>query len=103
MTFDDNQTIGAFIDHLAGDVEALTLELESLARDLAGSPGRVDLQRRYDRTLASIELASQGAGRAAEILAALGLGDLPRDTPTSHLSGGSRQSLRSSAGDGHGS
>jgi ATP-binding cassette subfamily F protein 3 len=90
---EDDQTIGAFIDQMAGDLEALTARLEALAVSLAETPDRAGLQREYDRTLAGIEIASQSAGRIPEILAALGLAHFPPDTLTRHLSGGQKTRL----------
>ncbi len=90
---EDDQTIGAFIDQMAGDLDALTAQLEALAVSLAEAPGRAELQHAYDFTLAGIEIASQSAGRAPEILAALGLDHFPPDTPTRHLSGGQKTRL----------
>jgi ATP-binding cassette subfamily F protein 3 len=90
---EESQTIGAFIAQAAGDLEMLSAQLQGLALALANSPMRADLQRQYDRALAGIELASQSAGRAPEVLAALGLDQFPLDTPTWHLSGGQKTRL----------
>jgi ATP-binding cassette subfamily F protein 3 len=60
---------------------------------LARQPDSPDLQNAYDAVLARLDDASQAAGRAPQVLAALGLAAFPETTPTAHLSGGQKTRL----------
>jgi len=86
-------TLQTFLAASAGDLETLTARLEELASALAGAPHQPALQRQYDEVLAQMELAAESAGRAPAVLAVLGLGGLPGDTPLAHLSGGQKTRL----------
>jgi ATP-binding cassette subfamily F protein 3 len=87
------ETLGGFLARLQEDPELLTSRLEQLACKLAQNQHQPALQQAYDATLASLEAASESAGLAPEILAALGLANYPLDTPTTHLSGGQKTRL----------
>ncbi|NPV56387.1 MAG: ABC-F family ATP-binding cassette domain-containing protein [Anaerolineae bacterium] len=82
-----------FIARQQGDLDALGVRLEDLARQLAATPGRDDLQREYDRVLACMAQASESAGRAPALLAGLGLAQVTPETPVAHLSGGQKTRL----------
>ncbi len=86
-------TIGSFIDRSGGDFEALSRRLEELAHALATQPDQPALQRDYDALLTRLPQAAALASQAPEILAGLGLGDYPLDTPVSYLSGGQKTRL----------
>ena len=91
--FQPGESVGGFINRMEGDLPGLLARLEELAAALGGSPGQASLQREYDDILARIELADQNAGRGAEVLAALGLGETPAETPAAILSGGQKTRL----------
>ncbi|RPI21549.1 MAG: ABC transporter ATP-binding protein, partial [Chloroflexota bacterium] len=93
FTFDPGVTLQVFIDQIAGDTDLLAGRLEALAGRLAGGPGQPELQVEYDRVLMQLSLASQHSGRAPEVLAALGLGEISLSTPVAHLSGGQKTRL----------
>lgn len=86
-------TIKDYLAHTQDDPVELAAQLAELAASLAVTPGRRDLQREYDLALARLEVASQNAGRAPSILAALGLVGLPPTTRVSELSGGQKTRL----------
>jgi ATP-binding cassette subfamily F protein 3 len=86
-------TIEDYLAGTQGDPAKLAAQLEELASSLAHTPGRRDLQREYDLALARLEVASQNAGRAPSVLAALGLGGLAPTTRVSELSGGQKTRL----------
>jgi ATP-binding cassette subfamily F protein 3 len=88
-----DETMDSFLGGMAGDRGKLTARLERLAPVLAQDPQRPGLQRLYDDLLAQIEAATQNASRKPQTLAALGLGDIPPDTPASHMSGGQKTRL----------
>jgi ATP-binding cassette, subfamily F, member 3 len=92
LDFAPGETIQDFLERTR-PVASLTARLETLARDLAREPGRPDLQAEYDTTLAELAFVAPGAGRAPATLAALGLGDLPVETPIASLSGGQKTRL----------
>jgi ATP-binding cassette subfamily F protein 3 len=88
-----DETMDGFLGRMAGDLGVLSARLEGLAPILAQAPQDPDLQRAYDDLLAQIEAAAQNASRKPAALAALGLGDMPPDTPARHLSGGQKTRL----------
>ncbi len=88
-----DDTLGSFLDRLAGDEVALGARLEALATELAGSPAQRDLQQAYDRLLSRLQVASQSQTHRSEVLAALGLQRFPADAPVAHLSGGQKTRL----------
>lgn len=87
------ETIGSFLAHGEADLEELGEELTHLAEQLALSPDQPALQQRYDLTLERLAAASEQRGQAPAVLAALGLGDYPLETPVSYLSGGQKTRL----------
>ena len=75
------------------DLTVLSAEVERLAAAWVAAPDQADLQLSYDRALDRLARASENAGSAPEILAALGLGDFPLDTPLQFFSGGQKTRL----------
>jgi ATP-binding cassette subfamily F protein 3 len=69
------------------DIEA---EIASLAAALSADPNNSDLQAQYDNALAQL---SSFNFPLVNILAPLGLADIPLDTPIAHLSGGQKTRL----------
>jgi ATP-binding cassette, subfamily F, member 3 len=97
---DPNATVGEIIGRAAGSAEALDAELEAAAQALAEavqSPGSLPadelaaLTARYDDLLARIQSAE--TGRAAAILAGLGLDAIDPGLPARRLSGGQKTRL----------
>ncbi|MEK7311453.1 MAG: ATP-binding cassette domain-containing protein [Chloroflexota bacterium] len=86
-------SIGSFIARAEGDIPALTAEVERLASAAAHMPSRPELHRQNDAALSQLTAASENRGRAPAVLAALGLGHFPLDTPSSALSGGQKTRL----------
>ncbi len=91
FTLDGNETVSQVVGRAAGDVDVLETELAQLAQALATQPESAELQRRYDALLQRIRRSN--TGRAAAILAGLGLEEVPDDMPMSHLSGGQKTRL----------
>ncbi len=71
----------------------LAAEVERLAGALVAAPEDAGLAGAYDRAILRLESASEQAGRAPEVLAALGLGEFGLDVPLRHLSGGQKTRL----------
>jgi ATP-binding cassette subfamily F protein 3 len=88
---DGQATLAEVIGAAAGDIDVLEAELASLARTLAQRPDDVELQQRYDALLARI--SSADTGRAARIMAGLGLDQVEPDQPVARLSGGQKTRL----------
>jgi ATP-binding cassette subfamily F protein 3 len=84
-------TLGAIVARHGGNAEETYAELESVATSLARRPTDPALQNRYDELVA--RLASSQAGRAAQVLAGLGLEGLDPDLPARYLSGGQKTRL----------
>jgi len=90
---DGGETIQSYLTRTRGDVDALASRLEALSASLAKSPHHPGLQAEYDGLLTQMESASSLKDRFPAMLMALGLGDLPVDTPVAHLSGGQKTRL----------
>jgi ATP-binding cassette subfamily F protein 3 len=88
-----DDSLGGFLDRLAGDEGALGAQLEALATELARSPDQRSLQQAYDRLLSRLQAAAQSQTQRTEVLAALGLERFPESTPVTHLSGGQKTRL----------
>ena len=93
MAFDPGDTLGAVITRLEGDIPALSNRLEALAQDYHRLAEDAALQSEYDHILAQIEQAAENAGKAAAVLSALGLSELPPELLVSSLSGGQKTRL----------
>ena len=76
-----DETVAGYINRMEGDLEGLSERLETLAMALGDDPDQPELLEEYDTILAQLQLASEMAGRGPGVLAALGLGDVPPDTP----------------------
>jgi ATP-binding cassette subfamily F protein 3 len=88
---DGRATLAEVVGAAAGDVDVLEAELAGLAQALVERPDDAGLQRRYDDLLARI--SSADTGRAARILAGLGLDRVAPDRPLARLSGGQKTRL----------
>jgi len=84
-------TVADVIGRAAGDVTVLETELIRLAQALATEPDDATLQNQYDAILQRISTAD--TGRAARLLAGLGLDDVAQDLPVERLSGGQKTRL----------
>jgi ATP-binding cassette, subfamily F, member 3 len=84
-------TLGQIIGQATGQVDQLEDDLAAAAEQLANHPEDPARQRRYDDLLHRIQQAE--TGRAAEILAGLGLDQIDPDLPAVYLSGGQKTRL----------
>lgn len=80
------------VGRAAGDIEVLEAELITLSQALGQQPDDPQLQSRYDDLLQRISQAE--TGRAAGIVAGLGLAEVPPQTLVSQLSGGQKTRLQ---------
>jgi ATP-binding cassette subfamily F protein 3 len=88
---DGRATLAEVVGSAAGDIDILEAQLTQLAQALAKRPDDAALQRRYDALLARI--SSADTGRAARIMAGLGLDQVAADLPVARLSGGQKTRL----------
>jgi ATP-binding cassette, subfamily F, member 3 len=88
-----DDTLGGFLDRLAGDEGSLGARLAALAIELAEAPERRDLGQAYDRLLSQLQVAAQSQTHRSQVLAALGLERFTESTPVAHLSGGQKTRL----------
>jgi ATP-binding cassette subfamily F protein 3 len=87
------ETLQNFLDQMEGNVDLLTARLEKLAAGLAENTHSLELQHEYEQVLAQLEHSMANSGRGPGVLAGLGLGQLPLDTPIANLSGGQKTRL----------
>jgi len=88
---DGETAVSNIIGRAAGDPTVLDAELLALAQALAERPNDDTLQQQYDTVLSRI--SATDTGRAAAILAGLGLDDVPPELPVGRLSGGQKTRL----------
>lgn len=88
---DKSAVLGEVIGQVVGDPQALEGELAAVAASLARQPDDLGLQRDYDDLLRRLEYAE--TGRAAAILAGLGLDSIDPAQPIHRLSGGQQTRL----------
>ena len=88
-----DETVGGYINRHEGDLEGLSEQLELLAISLGDDPDQPEILDEYDAVLAQLQIASEMSGRGPGVLAALGLGDVIPETPTTILSGGQKTRL----------
>ena len=89
----NSETVQSYLSKIEGDPADLTKHLEKLAFDLVATPDQPEIQSAYDSVLARLDITYQNNGRTSSVLAALGLGEIPLDTPIAFLSGGQKTRL----------
>ena len=90
MDFDPEATLQSTLSLSPVSQTDLDFEIASLASALSTNPNDSTLQAKYDSTLQQLSTFNL---RPSNILAPLGLADLPLETPVSHLSGGQKTRL----------
>ncbi len=93
LSFADQETLQAFLSRSVKTSEALQAEFEQVSLQLARHPENERLQNQYDSLLKQLSTTISDSGNQAEVLAALGLGAFPLDTPVEFLSGGQKTRL----------
>jgi ATP-binding cassette subfamily F protein 3 len=88
---DPSQSLKEIINHHTGDITSLEIELSSASEALAKRPTDQILQDCYDELLRRIQSAEMG--KAAHILAGLGLDGIDPHLPIGKLSGGQQTRL----------
>ena len=90
MAVDDGRTLASAMGLPVIPEAELEAQIASLASALASTPNDSGLQSQYDSTLRQLTMTDN---QLPGLLAALGLADLPLDTPVNHLSGGQKTRL----------
>lgn len=90
MEFEPDQTIQSTLSLQIVSEASLEAEIASLASALASNPNDSHIQAKYDATLHQLAITNH---ELPNILAPLGLADIPLDTPVRHLSGGQKTRL----------
>ncbi len=93
LTLPEHEKIGGYLAGICGDLASLSKELEQLAVALSKNPLQSNLQKKYDQILFQVESRASEEGQTAAVLAALGLEEIPPDTPVGNLSGGQKTRL----------
>jgi ATP-binding cassette subfamily F protein 3 len=88
---DPTLTLQAIISRHTQDINQVEEDLAKIATKLAGDPSNQSIQAGYDELLWKIHNAE--AGRAAHILAGLGLDEIDPQIPSGKLSGGQKTRL----------
>ncbi|MGN7799314.1 ABC-F family ATP-binding cassette domain-containing protein [Leifsonia sp. 22587] len=90
VRFEPGETLAAMLEHALADVRAIERELEDAAVALGGDDPSA--AARYDAALAAAERAELWSvdARRDELLAGLGVGDIPLARRLSEISGGQR-------------
>lgn len=93
LQFLAEETVDDFLTRMGCNLERMSETLESLAVRMVNTPQDAGLVQEYDRLLAQLGQAAQSAGRAPEVLAALGLQQVDRRLLCRSLSGGQKTRL----------
>lgn len=95
LPFPPATTVRCVLDDALAHARRLEDDLARAAAALAEEPGSRAAARDYDELLSRATAADvwDAPRRAEEIVAGLGLGDLPRDRPIARISGGERERL----------
>jgi ATP-binding cassette subfamily F protein 3 len=91
LELDAAATLGEIVGRAADSAETLQVELAAAASSLALRPADRAIQKDYDTLLRRIQAAD--TGRAAGVLAGLGLDGIDPALPAGHLSGGQKTRL----------
>ncbi|WP_347041349.1 ATP-binding cassette domain-containing protein [Brachybacterium nesterenkovii] len=95
LPFPPATTVRCVLDDALAHARRLEDDLARAAAALAEEPGSRAAARDYDELLSRATAADvwDAPRRAEEIVAGLGLGDLPRERPLGRISGGQRERL----------
>ena len=93
ITFSPGETVGAYLNRFAANLQEALQSLESTCDALAHQPDNPDLAAQYDRALQALNRAQEMEGTRLDILTGFQLVDLLQDTPIASLSGGQKVRL----------
>ncbi len=93
ISFSEEETVGAYLDRFAANLEETLKSLESVCDALAAQPEDPHLAAEYEAVLKKLDRAQELEGARKDILAGFQLEDLPQETPVATLSGGQKVRL----------
>ncbi|HEY9122486.1 MAG TPA: ABC-F family ATP-binding cassette domain-containing protein [Brevefilum sp.] len=93
ISFDQGETIGAYLNRFASNLKECLERLETVCEALAASPDNGLLVNEYDRALQNLDRAQQMEGARLDILSGFQLEDIPQDNLIESLSGGQKVRL----------
>lgn len=93
ISFDPGETVGAYLNRYASNLQEALHGLESACDALAGHPDDPALAAQYDKALNTLNHAHEMEGNRIDILSGFQLVDLPQNTPVADLSGGQKVRL----------
>jgi ATP-binding cassette subfamily F protein 3 len=93
IAFSDGDSVGAYLDRFAANLEETLKSLEKVCDALAAQPEDPQLASEYEAILKKLDRAQEMEGARKDILAGFQLEDLPQETPVATLSGGQKVRL----------
>ena len=93
IQFDENETVGNYLNRFAANLEESLWALEETCEQLAQDPEDPALIGAYEQSIRSLNHAQEMEGSRKSILAGFDLLELPQETPIRTLSGGQKVRL----------
>jgi len=93
IQFDENETVGNYLNRFAANLEESLFALEEVCIKLANKPEDPVLIESYEKSIRALNQAQEMEGSRKAILAGFDLLDLAQDTPIDALSGGQKVRL----------
>lgn len=93
ISFEPKETVGAYLNRFASNLQKALQALERACDALMKAPDNPALVSRYDNALHALNRAQEMEGSRVDILAGFQLADLPQETPVAALSGGQKVRL----------
>jgi ATP-binding cassette subfamily F protein 3 len=93
IAFAEGETVGAYLNRYASNLEETLQSLETVCEGLTQQPEDPALLARYQSILEALDRAQEMEGTRKEILTGFQLETVPQDTPVATLSGGQKVRL----------
>lgn len=93
ITFDNNQTMGSYLNRYASNLDETLADLEEVCEKISRKPDGPGLAAAYDRSIKDLQRAQEMEGVRVSILSGFDLIDIPQDTLIDELSGGQKMRL----------
>ncbi len=93
IRFEDQETVGAYLNRFAANLEETLKSLESVCDALTRQPDDPRLMNQYQQLLADLNRAQEMEGVRQDVLAGFELQDMPQDMLVTALSGGQKVRL----------
>ena len=93
ISFDPGETVGAYLNRFASNLQEALQTLETTCDALVRQPDNPALAAQYDEALQTLNRAQEMEGTRLDILTGFQLVNLTQDTPVAELSGGQKVRL----------